>query len=64
MALSLYNVLGQKIITLFNGTVEAGSHSVVWDGRDGAGRDAATGLYIVRLVAPGETSTGKIVLVR
>jgi subtilisin-like proprotein convertase family protein len=64
VALSLYNVLGQKIVTLFNGSVAAGSHHVMWDGRDGAGRDAATGLYIVRLVAPGETSTGKVVLVR
>jgi hypothetical protein len=35
-----------------------------WDGRDAAGRDCASGLYLVRVTAGGAAATAKAVLVR
>ncbi len=44
----VYNILGQEIATLQNGVASAGSHRVLWNGTDDAGRVVATGLYLVR----------------
>jgi len=51
VSLVVYNILGQQVRTLVNGAQGPGYHSVVWDGRDEAGRVAATGVYIYRLQA-------------
>ena len=42
----------------------AGRHSAVWDGRDGRGRAAAAGLYLVRLRAGGVVDHRKLTLAR
>ncbi len=47
----VYNILGQEIATLQNGLAAAGTHTVVWNGRDSAGRVVAGGLYLVRFTA-------------
>lgn len=47
----VYNILGQEIATLKNGSVTAGTHTVTWNGRDNAGRTVAAGLYLVRFTA-------------
>jgi len=47
----VYNLLGQQVRTLVNGAQGPGYHTAVWDGRDAAGRMAATGVYIYRLQA-------------
>lgn len=56
--LTIYNVLGQEIIRLLDGSTEAGRHSIRWDARDSGGREVAGGLFLYRL----ETST--VVLTR
>lgn len=42
----------------------AGSYSVVWDGRDDAGRDVASGVYLCRMVVGDFSAVRKLVLVR
>jgi len=42
----------------------AGPHALVWDGRDDAGRPAASGAYLVRLRAEGRAAAAKLTLVR
>jgi flagellar hook assembly protein FlgD len=42
----------------------AGVHSLEWDGRDGAGAFAPSGVYIVRMTAGGFTASRKIVLMK
>ncbi|MDD4052413.1 MAG: FlgD immunoglobulin-like domain containing protein, partial [candidate division Zixibacteria bacterium] len=49
--LAVYNILGQKVITLAQGTFAAGTHSVGWDGLDKNGTIVSTGLYFYRLNA-------------
>ena len=47
--LSIYNLAGQLVRVLQADTQQAGEHSLSWDGRDGYGREVASGVYIYRL---------------
>jgi hypothetical protein len=62
--LTIYNVLGQRIRSLVNETQTAGSYSIVWDGRDSFGRQAATGLYLYRLEAGADIAIRKMVFAK
>lgn len=64
VSLAVYNVLGQRVRILADGAREAGRHSVVWDGRDGAGRRLGSGVYLCRFEAGGVSSTVRMALVR
>jgi len=48
---SVYNILGQKVAELFNGTVETGTHSVKWNGLDQQGNALPTGIYIYQITS-------------
>lgn len=61
---SIHSAAGQKVATLVSATLSPGRHSVLWDGRDDAGRDAASGVYLVRLTVSGHTITRRLALVR
>jgi len=41
-----------------------GEHSVVWDGRDDAGREVGTGIYVYRLTTDAVVDQKKLVLLR
>lgn len=62
--LGLYDLAGQRVATLAEGMREARSDSVRWDGRDEAGRELASGVYVYRLLAGEQVRTRKLVLVR
>ena len=49
---------------LVAGTLAPGAHHVWWDGRDAAGRRAASGLYFVRLETEAAVRVQKAVLAR
>jgi len=59
--LEIFNTMGQKVRTLVNATLTAGSYSAVWNGKDDAGTSVASGVYVYRLQA-GEFSTMKKML--
>ena len=61
--LEVFNVLGQPVATLVEGEQAAGEHVARWDGTDGAGRPAASGLYFYRLTVGGMQETRRMVLV-
>ena len=60
----VYNVAGRLVDTLFDGVVRDGSEEVRWDARDARGREAASGIYFIRMEAGGEVVTRKSVLLR
>jgi hypothetical protein len=64
VSLKIYNTLGQEVRVLAAGAVPAGEHAIHWDGRDGTGSPAASGLYFCRLQAGGFSETVKMVLMR
>jgi len=64
VCLSIHTLTGQQIRTLVDGERSAGSFSVVWDGRDDAGRDVASGVYLCRMEAREYRSVRKMILMR
>ncbi len=63
--LAVYDVRGQLVRELLaGGHLAAGPHAVIWDGRDGAGREAPSGLYLARLVAGDVRLERKLLLAR
>lgn len=61
---TIYNILGQRVRTLWDGVAEAGEHSIEWDGHDGAGRILASGVYLYRVTTDDNQMTKSIVLVK
>jgi hypothetical protein len=49
VTLTLYSVLGRRVRRLVAGTGSPGERTVVWDGRDEAGRHCGSGVYTVLL---------------
>lgn len=63
-SLSVYNLKGQLVKTLINGTVNPGEHRVIWNGTDNSGKSVASGVYFYRLTANGRTETRKMMLMK
>jgi hypothetical protein len=57
--LEIFNVLGQRVSTLIDGSLEAGDHSVIWDGSQ-----AASGIYFYRLQAGEKIISSRMLLLK
>ncbi|MBI4550645.1 MAG: T9SS type A sorting domain-containing protein, partial [Candidatus Latescibacteria bacterium] len=65
VTLTIYNLLGQAVVTLVDARQDAGRYAVRWDGRNAAGQPVASGLYFYRLTTgAGFTAVRKMVVVR
>lgn len=65
VALDIHDVAGRKIQSLLSGKeLDAGSHDVMWNGTDHAGRAVPSGTYLYRVSAGSEVVAGKMVLLR
>ena len=64
VSLDIYNIRGQTVRHLIDRVQPAGAHRAIWNGRDGAGRPAASGIYFYRLRAGARMETRKMALVR
>ena len=63
--LSIYNILGQQVITLVNDQRSIGRHSVKWYGKDKSGISVASGMYFVHMTtSTGNGHTKKVMLLR
>jgi hypothetical protein len=60
--LSIYSVRGKLVRELFSGTVKAGHHMTIWDGKDGFGSPAVSGIYILKLETPEGGHSLKMVI--
>ena len=65
VTLCIYDLSGRLVRELLTGEIlPVGAQAVEWNGRDGAGRDQAAGLYVYRLRVGGVEFTRKMSLVR
>ena len=62
--MNVFNVLGQRIKTLYDGQKSAGNHLIQWDGKDDLGIHAASGVYFCEWVAGDRMQVMKMFLVR
>lgn len=64
VTLSIYDVDGRLVRTLVSSPEDPGPHTAAWDGTDGEGAPAASGVYMVRLETAGRVITRKISLLK
>ena len=62
--LTVYNMAGQVVRTLVDGSLEAGYHTVHWDGRDETGHPVTSGVYLYRVRTDPQVVVGKMALIR
>lgn len=62
--LRVYNSLGQLVRTLVNELKPAGSHQVMFDGRDDSGTQLSSGMYIYQITAGSFTKSAKMLLLK
>jgi hypothetical protein len=62
--LDIYNVKGQLVTTLIDKNMSAGTHQIVWDGKDGNGSHASSGVYLYRLKTADHQSSRKMILLK
>ncbi len=62
--LVVYNLLGEVVRELLRADLEAGVHTLSWDGRDRNGLPQASGVYFARLESGPRNATIKMVLLR
>ena len=64
VSLAVYDVQGRLVRRLVSDSLEAGSHTAVWDGSDDSGRRVGSGVYFARLVAGGQVVQHKMVMLK
>jgi hypothetical protein len=62
--LEIFDVRGARVWRSDAGVLSAGSHQLVWNGRDADDRAVRPGLYLVKLGAAGDHRTQRLVVVR
>ena len=62
MSIVIYNSLGQKVKTLFSGTMPSGENTLTWDGTNASGQKVASGIYFYKLISAQKTLTRRMVL--
>ncbi len=64
VTLEIRSMTGQLVRTLVDSRMEAGIHAIHWDGKNGAGDNVASGIYLCRLKADNRTTMSKMTLIQ
>ncbi len=64
VTISIFNSAGQLVRRLVNSDYVAGSHNIVWNGRNDLGKPVASGLYLYTIRASGFVRTKKMVMLK
>ena len=59
VTLTVHNILGEKVATLFEGTQQSGVHTITWDASD-----VSSGIYFARLKNGDQFKSLKMVLTK
>ena len=62
--LEVYNIKGQLVKTLVNEDQASGHYKVVFNSHDNKGKAIASGVYLLKLSAPGYQKTSKMILMQ
>jgi len=62
--LGIFNIKGQKVLTLEDGEKIAGHHNIVWNGKDSEGSSVSSGVYFYKLDTEDYSSVKKMVLMK
>lgn len=62
--IEVYNLLGKKVASLFNGQQTAGTHQVTWNGTTDQGRPASSGIYFYKVSTADFSKSRKMILMK
>ncbi len=60
----VYDILGSKVATLFDGIKDAGYHSVEWNGQNSQGQVAPSGVYFIKMNSDGFSAVRKALMLK
>ncbi len=60
--ITIYDILGREVRKFVVGMQTAGSHNILWDGRNSFGKRVANGIYFCQLQTEDESQVGKMIL--
>jgi hypothetical protein len=61
---NIYNLLGEKISTLYKGIIEPGNHQLSWNGLSDFGNKAPSGIYIYQIKSSKFTASKRMILLK
>jgi len=64
VVINVYNVSGQLVRSLVNGSYKVGNHQAVWNGRDNSGRPVSSGIYFYRMNTSEYVAVKKMLLLK
>lgn len=64
VSVKVFGLRGELVATVLDEVRPAGAGAVIWDGRDGRGAEAASGVYFYEVRSAGDVKVGKMALVR
>ena len=59
VSISVYSLQGRELVTLANGSYDAGYHSVIWNADN-----YSSGVYLVKMIAGSYVNTQRLMLVK
>lgn len=62
--LEVFNISGQRVRSLMQDVMLAGTHRVIWDGRDANGQLVGTGVYVLRMRASEFEQVQRVMLLK
>ncbi len=62
--LDIYNILGQKVVTLVDKYLSGGSHDISWDGTNSDGDNCGSGVYFYRLKTDAFSEIKRMLLLK
>jgi hypothetical protein len=64
VSIDIYNIKGQRVKALVSENMQAGPHTVVWNGTDDNGKSVSSGLFFYRMNSGKYSSTKKMILMK
>ncbi len=64
VTIEMFNISGQRIITIAEESFDKGIHRVIWNGTNEQGRQVGSGIYLYRMTTTGYSETRKVILLR
>jgi hypothetical protein len=64
LKIEIYNILGSKVTTLYDGKHPAGDYTIVWDGNNLQGSPVSSGIYFYKMITHNFSQTKKMMLLK
>ena len=60
----IFNIKGQKVKTLLNENLEAGQHSVIWNGKTDSEKQVSSGMYFYKVSVNNNQKISKMIMLK